>query len=184
MTGLGGLRRLVSFRADGGPWTSAYTDPLVAALMAPVHAATDPAVQPWWIVAPVLRTDGLRYTVPTDAPRPVLPAALPPITLEQRTAFAILLGRAVYPDTRFRAWADDWLSDRDRTSTTALAVMGARPVPPDDRAYVAHWATMSAAFPTEATLPAQTAALVAANVCPQGTYNFADTAELALTIAP
>lgn len=172
------VRRLVAFRDGDGRYTSAYAEPILASLMRPVHPGP---LEAWWIIAPVERSDGLRFTVAQDLVRPVLPAELPPVTPEQRIAFAIILGRAVYNTVRFQEWAEDWLTARDRTPAGAFAAMGGgTAIPADDRAYVAHWATMAAAFPEEHSLSAQTAALVAAHVCPSGTFDFASRAEAAL----
>jgi hypothetical protein len=44
---------------------------------------------------------------------------LPVVTLEQRVRFGILCARAVYQDPAWNAWADNWLSGKDRSVAAA-----------------------------------------------------------------
>jgi len=74
---------------------------------------------------------------------------LPEITTEQRVKFAIYCALEVYDDSSFVQWANDWLSGKDRSATTAAeAASAARAV-----AWVA-----SAARATTAAEAATTAA--------------------------
>lgn len=170
--------RLVTF-LDTGRYTSGYATPLLAALMQPVHEV-DGRCTPVAVDAPPLKTDGLRFTLAQDTLHSMLRITLPELTPTVRIAFALLCARSVYMDERFLTWSDLWLANTDRSPRTAYETFGPGTLPPDDRAYVAHWATMSAAFPQDTCLPAQTAALIAANLFPAGTFDFETRANLAL----
>jgi len=162
------------------PILSAYATPLLAALMQPVHDFDRPqGLTPCAGLADVVYTDGLRLKGLLFDRAPV-PITLPLISSTTRTAFAVLLARSVYANPDFLWWADGWISGRDRTRATAYEMLS-RPLPSNDRAYVAHWAGMSAAFPHEHTLAAQTAALIVAYV--SHSVDFATVADAALAIA-
>lgn len=165
---------MIAFRYNGR-WSAAYATPLLAAMMRPVHQGT-----PDHVLGNPYAWDGLRYWALFMGFS--AGAELPDVTTDQRIAFAVLSARAVYDREPFATWADAWISGKDRTPATALAAL--RPVPSCDRAMVAHWAVMAAAFPQDPTLPAQTAALIAAHLqFPPGTFDFAGRAKAAMEIA-
>lgn len=167
---------MIAFRTAAG-YSPAYSSPTLAAIMRPVHEYDAPGpVEARRVLASVISSDGLRLRIGRvtycDA------ATLPELSPEARITFAILCARSVCRRPGFLEWADGWLTGRDRTKATAFAALS--PVPVCDRAYVAHWATMAGAFPHDATFPAQTAALLAAYVCPEGTFDFETRALAAL----
>lgn len=172
--------RLVTF-LDTGRFTSGYATPLLAALMQPVHEINGEAV-PVWLDADVIHSDGLRFVIKGGSGRSAVRAELPKLSPTVRTTWAILCARSCYLESPFILWAEEWLTGRDRTPESALAVFGARAVPACDRAYIAHWATLSAAYPQDTTLAAQTAALIAAHLFPSGTFDFQGRAEAALQL--
>lgn len=167
---------MIAFRTAAG-YSPAYSSPLLAAIMRPVHEYDAPqAPEARRVAGRVASSDGLRYRLSPTMDNG--PAMLPTPSPEARVTFAILCARSVCQRPGFLEWADGWLSGRDRTKATAFAALA--PVPVCDRAYVAHWATMAGAFPHDATFPAQTAALLAAYVCPEGTFDFETRALAAL----
>jgi hypothetical protein len=95
----------------------AYTHPLLAVLLNPIHAdIPDPVL--WECEGEVSLTDHgckvgcRRLTTVRRIP-------LPPVSLEQRVRFAILCGKAVCSDPQWLRWADGWLDGRDRTEASA-----------------------------------------------------------------
>ncbi len=173
---------LYGFRANGR-LTSAYATPLLAAMMKPVHDIdTEGGAEPVRMDMLVFQTDGLRFSV-NQSMLPSVPYLSAPVPPQARIAWAILCARSCcYLNPDFLLWSDNWLTRRDRTRTTAMQALTARPLPVCDRAYVAHWAKMSAAFPDEPTLPAQTCALIAAHLFPSGTFDFQSRAEAAMAL--
>jgi len=111
----------------GPGYIYAYTDPLLAVLLNPIHANfEDPLL--WEADGDVARSDGglkIGYTrLRTDRTIP-----LPEITLEQRIEIAIRCALAVYPEPNFAAWAADWLSGQDRSVESAAAAKALAPGP-------------------------------------------------------
>ena len=107
----------------GPGWIHAYTDPLLAALLNPIHAnIAEPLL--WECDGEVGKTDhGLkvgctRLTTTREIPPPA-------VTMNQRVRFAILYAKTQYPDPGWNAWADSWLSDSDRTASAARSAASA-----------------------------------------------------------
>src|SRR6266496_3568750 len=91
-------------------WLHAYTDPLLAVLLNPMHARiANPRL--FRCQGEVGKTDhGLkvgcvRLTLAEEMPLPV-------VTTEQRVKFAILCALSVYHEATFAAWANAWLSGK------------------------------------------------------------------------
>ncbi len=106
-------------------WLHAYTDPLLAVLLNPIHGTFDPATMRLWEAdGDVGATDhGLkvgctRLTTVREIP-------VPQVTTEQRVRFAILCSLAVNTRWKGRAtykrWAQAWLDGSDRTCAAAAA---------------------------------------------------------------
>lgn len=117
----------------------AYTDPLLAVLLNPIHANfTKP--QLWEAEGEVTATDhGLKVGCRSLTTVKRLP--LPRINKTQRTAFGILCAKAVCHDPVFNRWADEWLSGEDRSRAAAdAAAAEAR------EAAAAAWAASAAAW--------------------------------------
>ena len=72
---------------------------------------------------------------------------LPVITKTQKIAFAVLCAKKAYKEIKWNKWANDWLTNKDRTSATAHAA--------------AHAATAHAAADTTAAYAARIAARIA-----------------------
>jgi hypothetical protein len=104
-------------------WLHAYTDPLLAVLLNPIHSDfLDP--QLWEANGDVGKTENglkvgctkLRTTRQLDVPR---------ITTEHRVRFAILCAKQVYHAENFVTWADAWLNGADRSVNAAQEVVRA-----------------------------------------------------------
>lgn len=92
----------------------AYTDPLLAVFMNPVHASIiDPVL--WKCTGDVKETDGgLKVGCTSLTTLKIM--RLPRVTLVHRVAFAVLCGMTICKDKAFTEWAQRWLSAEDRTS--------------------------------------------------------------------
>ncbi len=94
-----------------------YDHPLKAAMFNPMHAKfTNPRL--WECqVRRVVADDGLKVGVKHCTTLKEIP--LPEITTKQRVYFALLVALEVYTEPLFIAWAQDWLSGKDRTVKAA-----------------------------------------------------------------
>ena len=104
-------------------WIHAYTHPLLAVFMNPVHAR---------IKNPILwegKGEGeakfesekcgfRKFTTLRQIP-------LPEVTDVQKITFGILCVKEVYKDPSWNQWADKWLSGEDRTKSSAYAASSA-----------------------------------------------------------
>ena len=95
----------------------AYTHPLLAVLLNPIHADyQNPKL--WRCEGDVVADDhGLKVGVKTLTTIEEIP--LPIVTAEQRVKFAILCAKQVCKDEKWNTWADKWLSGEDRTEAAA-----------------------------------------------------------------
>ena len=103
----------------GPGWLHAYTDPLLAILLNPIHAAfKTPRL---WIAEGVVGiTDGLK--VGCTYLRTVHEIPLPQVLSAQRVYFAIACAKASgVAQPVWLAWAVGWVSGRDRSATAAGA---------------------------------------------------------------
>ena len=96
----------------------AYTDPLLAVLMNPIHVNfTTPLL--WEAEGAVVASDGTKVGV--KALTTLRRMELPQVTTAQRVRFAILCAMEVCTDPAWRSWAERWLSGEDRTAAAAWA---------------------------------------------------------------
>ena len=136
----------------GPGWSHWYTDPLVAVLLNPIHGDYDLSTAHMWEGddggGKTLDDHGMKIgcTRGTTRRRVELPA----VTTEQRVRFGILCALEVEDDSKFRGWAADWLSGRDRSEDTAHA------------AYAATWAAGAAYAAYAAAVAAEGEAAYAA----------------------
>ena len=122
----------------GPGWLHCYSDPLVAILLNPIHAnISDPRLFRAMVKGKSKHDHGLKsgYTSMTLVEE--LP--VPEITTEQRVRFAIMCSLKVYHDPGYVAWAENWLSGKDRSEAAAQAACAAAEV-----AWTASWAVGSA----------------------------------------
>jgi hypothetical protein len=135
---------------DSG-WLHAYTHPLLAALLKPLHVNFDDPVL-WEAEGDVEKTDkGLK--VGTTRLTTIKRIPLPAVTRNQKCRFAVLCAKKVCSDFRWNKWADGWLSGTDRTNATALA---------EWTAAAEGWAAARAAAAASAAVRAAAAAALAA----------------------
>jgi hypothetical protein len=114
-----GVEHTASGEGDlcGHGWLHAYTDPLLAALLNPIHADfQNPHL--WEADGDVGCSDcGLK--VGCTRLRTTQQIPLPEVTLEDRVRFGILAVKKVYYNPRWTEWADDWISGADRSARSA-----------------------------------------------------------------
>ena len=118
----------------GPGWLHAYSHPLLAVLMNPRDAViADPLM--WEADGDVAASDhGLKVGCTRLRSDRIIP--LPAVTTEQRVRFAVLSAKGVYREPGWLAWADGWLSDKDRSAESAGSAgpsglsegLGARPL--------------------------------------------------------
>ena len=94
-------------------WIHAYTSPLLAVLLNPIHADIEnPRL--WEAQGVVEKSDkGLKVGCKTLTTIREIP--LPEISSNQRIAFAILCTKEVCQDKKWNLWADKWLSGEGRS---------------------------------------------------------------------
>ena len=141
-------------------WIHAYTHPLLAVFMNPVHAR---------IKNPILwegKGEGeakfesekcgfRKFTTLRQIP-------LPEVTDVQKITFGILCVKEVYKDPSWNQWADKWLSGEDRTKSSANAAADAAAYAAAAADVVAYYAA-NAADAYAASDAASSAARAAAN---------------------
>jgi hypothetical protein len=134
-------------------WLHAYTDPLLAVLLAPVHGA-EKYTRLFRAEGEVGATNhGLK--VGCDRMTLVEEMKLPEVTTEQRIRFGILCARKVCRDPGWSAWAERWLSGEDRTQEAAeRAESAARAA----AGAAAEWAARAAEWAAERAERAEAAA--------------------------
>ena len=103
----------------GPGYIHAYTHPLLAVLLNPIHAGIDnPRL--WEAEGDVVLNDnGLKVGCRTLTTLRELP--LPAVTTEQRVRFAIMCAMEVCEEPGWREWAENWLSGANRSREAARA---------------------------------------------------------------
>ena len=144
----------------GPGWIHAYTDPVLAVMLNPIHAEfTNPRL--WEAEGEVSKTDfGLK--VGCRRLTTVRELQLPEVSIEQRIRFGILCAKLVMVNdtTGWNLWADRWLNGTDRTARAATrAAHAAAWDGGREAARVAAWAARATA---RAALAAEAATLAAA----------------------
>lgn len=133
----------------------AYTDPLLAVLLAPIHVSWE-CSRLWEAEGDVLvRDTDIKVGCRTLTTTREIP--LPAITTEMRVRFAILCALEVSDDAKFSVWAHGWVDGKDRTSRAAyIAATTTR-----GAAAAAAWAAMPEAEGEAEAAAAATAARAA-----------------------
>jgi hypothetical protein len=161
----------------GPGWLHAYSDPLVAVLHNPMHAA---------IIYPRLfkvecggnfkDDSGLKcgYT----SMKLIEEISLPGVNLTQQIAYGILCSLEVYRDSRYVTWAQDWLSGRNRAAAASASAATAAAI-----TTAAATTTAAAASASAATAAADAAAYAAATAAITTTAAAAAAATAAITTA-
>lgn len=103
-------------RLCGDGYIHAYTSPLLAVLMNPVHACiSDPRM--WEAEGDIMINDGMKVGCVTLTTTKEID--VPAVSTDQRVRFGILCAKAVCLDVGWNTWADNWLSGKDRAQKEA-----------------------------------------------------------------
>ena len=102
----------------GPGWLHYYHDPLLAVLLHPLHGNFFNPIL-WEAEAEGLHRDDRGLKGGSTKLTLLRQIDLPQFTTEQRVRFGILCAKAVYADPAWNAWADGWLSGKDRSSAEA-----------------------------------------------------------------
>ena len=108
-------------------WIHAYTHPLLAVLLNPIHANFKNPIL-WECRGQISKRDG-ELKVGCKTLTTILKITLPPVTITQKQAFGILVVKEVEKDESWNKWADDWLSGKDRGESSAAAARAAKAKP-------------------------------------------------------
>lgn len=102
----------------GPGWLHAYTHPMLAVLLNPIHAnIADPVLYLAEGGGQVRDDHGLK--VGYTRMRIMMALPLPALTTEHRVRFALACAALTYEGPRWLAWAHDWLVGRDRSAASA-----------------------------------------------------------------
>ena len=104
----------------GPGWLHAYSNPLLAVFLNPIHAKIKNH-KLWECIGDGRCLDDRGLKCGFTRLTTVKEISLPEVTTEQRVAFAILCAKEVYKDPEWSAWANEWLSGKDRTRESARA---------------------------------------------------------------
>ena len=108
----------------GPGWLHAYTHPLLAVLLNPIHAnLSDPRL--FVIETGGTRKDDRGLKVGFTKMRLAREMPLPAVTREHRVAFGILCALEVYNVPEFVSWAQAWLSGENRSRSAARSAESA-----------------------------------------------------------
>jgi len=142
----------------GPGWLHAYTSPVLAELLNPIHANfREYRLFRGEASGPVISDSGLKVGYTSMRITEELPRLH--ITTENRIRFGIACACKVYTSAEYQAWAGRWVSGADRTETAAWAAAEAA----ERAAETAAWAAAEAAgVAAEAAEEAAEAAEVAA----------------------
>lgn len=97
----------------------AYTSPLLAELLNPLHANLKDDKILYECEGDIVVSDHTKVGVKSLTP--IKRINIPEITIIQKVAFGILVALEVYNDIGFARWTERWLSNIDRSYSSALA---------------------------------------------------------------
>ena len=141
-----------------GGWIHAYTDPLLAILLNPIHADFDKPHL--WEAEGEIGKDDHGLKVGCTKLKTLKRISKPRINKIQRIAFGILCAKKVCKNKAWAAWANNWLSGKNRTKEAAWAAWAARAEAV--RVEEAAWEAVRAAWAAAAAAAAARAAAVGA----------------------
>ena len=103
-------------------WLHCYDSPLLAVLHNPIHAdISNPRLFEVEVDGDCKNDNGIKCGY--KRMRLVREISIPTITTEQKIKYAILCAKQVCFEKEWNMWADNWLSNVDRTSADAHAGM-------------------------------------------------------------
>lgn len=144
-----------------GGWLHAYTDPLLAILLNPVHAnIKNPKL--WLAYGSGKYNNDKGLKIGFSQLKTVKELPLLEVTETQRTAFGILCALEVCKDSSFAQWANDWLSGKDRSQSAAYAPHAAHADYASDTAASAAYASYAAYAAASDTTAAYSASAASA----------------------
>lgn len=145
----------------GPGWLHAYTSPVLAELLNPIHANfREYRLFRGEASGPVISDSGLKVGYTNMRITEELPRLH--ITTENRIRFGIACACRVYTSAEYRAWAGRWVSGADRTETAAWAAVEAAETAAETAAWAAVRAAEAAGVAVEAAEVAAEAAAWAA----------------------
>jgi len=137
-------------------WLHAYSHPLLAVLLNPMHAnISNPKLWEAYGSGMKKSDHGLKIGFTKLTTKKGI--ALSVVTDIQKVIFAILCALEVYKEPSFVTWADNWLSNKDRSASTTETVPNMASV-----AYNAAYATYAAVYAAYYAADAATNAAYAA----------------------
>ena len=148
-------------------WLHCYTDPLLALLMNPIHAAIH-CPRLWFAeaLAP-LKDDGDGGTkIGTRQLTLIREISYVPLTTEQVVTFGIICAQQVCCEPQWQAWAENWLTGKDRSANAAYAIYTAAADAADAAANAAAYAAAAAANAAHAVANAAAAAAGNSSILP------------------
>ena len=101
----------------------AYRDPYLAIFHDPIGGNYGDTALMWEAKGKVVADDGLKVGCKSLTTLRQIP--LPVLTTEQRVEIAIRISLLVYKETSYVAWAEAWLSGKDRTRAANWAAVAA-----------------------------------------------------------
>jgi hypothetical protein len=133
----------VEYTAPGGAPCTAdvihwYRTPLMAVLFDPIHGRFGPDARLWICDVTQTGSDGTKAW--GTRCRTIKEITKPVITTEHRVEIAIRCAMKVFHDMEWAAWAQRWLSGKDRSEASVM------PTKEDGRASAAHWAASEASW--------------------------------------
>ena len=106
----------------GSGWIHAYTSPLLAIFLNPIHGNYDLKTAHLWEAGGEIEKDDFGLKVGCTRLTTTQRIPLPVVTTHQRVKFAILCTLKVYDAPAFVEWAKNWWEGTDRTAKAARAV--------------------------------------------------------------
>jgi len=100
-------------------WIHAYTDPILAVLMNPIHGEYDTYTGHMWECEGEIGRNDRGLKVGCKKLTTIKRIDMPRITIEQTVRFAILCAKKVCKDRTWTKWANDWLNGENRNSRVA-----------------------------------------------------------------
>lgn len=142
-------------------WIHAYTDPLLAVLLNPIHGKFDLETMRLWECEGDVGINDHGFKVGCTLLTTICEIPVPQVTLEQQVRFGILCAKEVYTEPGWNAWADAWLdgSECSRAKAAEAAAKAAEAAAEAARAAAqeakateaAAWAAWAAAQEAKAT---------------------------------
>ena len=123
-----------------------YSHPLLAVFLNPIHANFEEGMRLWEVEAEIVASDrGLKLG--TKKATCLQETFLPQVSLTQKVRFGILCALQVNLEGKWRDWANNWLSGKDRSERAAgAAARAAAGGAAAGAALAAVWAARAAAW--------------------------------------